>query len=416
MNAFATTAPPEADAAKDHDCLAFITDNQTYDVVTLVTGQYFDRPAVRDGSTREALEQLVHAAPRVIIVDFSDAGEPLTDALTLTSAVPDTTHIVALGTVNDINLYRELREAGISDYLVKPVTEKSLAMALENLHRPEPDPDHVKPERTQRIVVIGARGGVGASALSVSMAWLLAEEQQRRTTLVDLDLEFGTVALSLDLEPTHGLREALENPSRLDSLFISSAVAKYNDRLAVLATEETMAGDGGFNPSAVDILFDSLARSSDCIVIDLPRAAVGFRARVLKAATQVILVTDLTLAALRDSIRILSMIRESAHDVPVFVVANRGGHKDEAMSRSDFQRTLGRKIDFVIPEDRKAIKLAADTGKPLPVVAKSSKAVAAIRDITRKVSPTRETKNNAGKVGLNWRPFSRKTKAKAKQK
>jgi len=416
MNAFVSTAAPDVDATKDHDCLAFISDNQTYDVVTVVAGQYFERPAVRDGSTREALEQLAHAAPRVVIVDFSDAGEPLTDALTLTSAVSETTHIVALGTVNDINLYRELQEAGISDYLVKPVSEKALAVALENLHRPEPDPDHAKPERTQRIVVIGARGGVGASMLSVSMAWMLAEEQQRRTTLVDLDLEFGTVALSLDLEPTHGLREALENPSRLDSLFISSAVAKFNDRLAVLATEETMASDGGFNPSAVEILFDSLARSSDCIVVDLPRAAVGFRARVLKAATQVILVTDLTLAALRDSIRLLSVIKDAAHDVPVFVVANRSGHKDEAMSRSDFQRTLGRKIDFVVPEDRKAIKMAADTGKPMPTVAKSSKAVAVIRDVTRKVSPTKDTKKKAAKSNMNWRPFARKAKDKAKQK
>src|SRR3546814_10390502 len=65
-----------------------------------------------------------------------------------------------------------------------------------------------------RIAVIGSRGGVGSSTFAVNLAWILAEERKYKTTLIDLDLEFGTIALSLDLEPTRGLRAALENPAR----------------------------------------------------------------------------------------------------------------------------------------------------------------------------------------------------------
>ncbi len=404
MNAVVPTGIPGVAAGGGYECVAFVGDNQTFGVLSMVLEQYFEKPFVRDGDTKDALEYLAHSEPpRVIIVDLSNASELLTDLMTLTSVLDEDTKLIGIGTVNDINMYRDLMEAGISDYLVKPITEKSLAMALENLDAPQADAGQIKANKAQRIVVVGARGGVGSSALSVALAWLFAEEQKYRTALVDLDLEFGTIALALDLEPTHGLREALENPARLDSLFISSAMAKVNDRLSVLATEETISGTVEFNPSAITILFDTLGRNHDIILVDLPRAAVGFRHRVLQAASRIILVTDLSLASLRDSIRILSMIEESAGGTPVTVVANRTGGKAESMNKADFQRTLGRAINHLIPEDRKAMKQAADSGKPLPVAAKSSRAVAEMRTIARKMAPAKRVKKDARSSG--WRLF-----------
>src|SRR3546814_5915123 len=79
--------------------------------------------------------------------------------------------------------------------------------------------------------VIGARGGVGASTIATSLAWLLSERGKRATALLDLDVHFGTGALALDLEPGRGLTDAIENPrseehtSELQSLMrISYAV------------------------------------------------------------------------------------------------------------------------------------------------------------------------------------------------
>lgn len=408
MNAFTQQDLHDLGTSTVGECKAFIADEETYSVVSAVLEQYFDRPTIERGGLTEASNQLAHVTPPgFLVLDLADSDEPLTDVLSIISAFGGEARVIAIGTVNDINFYREMIEAGLTDYLVKPITEKSLAMAIERAQTPAEDTLAVAREQTQVVAVLGARGGVGTSALSVSIAWILAEEQKRRTALIDLDLEFGTVALSLDLEPTHGLREALENPARMDSLFISSAMEKVSERLSVLATEETMAGDVDLNPAAIDILFDALARNHECIVVDLPRSAVGFRNRVLKLATHVILVTDLTLASLRDSIRLLSMAEENAGGTPITVIANRAGGKHGAMSKADFQKTLGRQIDYLLPEDRKALKQAADTGKPLPVAAKSSRMVGGIRDIARKIAPA---KGKAGKSRALWR-WSKKDKA-----
>src|SRR5207248_10519514 len=89
----------------------------------------------------------------------------------------------------------------------------------------------------QVIGFTGSRGGVGTTTTAVSCAWLIAEERSERVALVDLDLHFGTIALKLDTDPGSGLCEALEQASRIDSLFIDRAMVKVSENLRVLAAE-----------------------------------------------------------------------------------------------------------------------------------------------------------------------------------
>src|SRR5690606_661075 len=144
-------------------------------------------------------------------------------------------------------------------------------------------------------------GGVGASTIAINCAWLVAHEFKRRAALLDLDLQYGTVALALDVEPTHGLREALEHPTRIDSLFINSATVKIGERLSIMAAEETIDSAVTYDPAAIDLLLDELARQSDCVIVDVPRAFAEARARVLANASEVLVVTDLSLGGLRDA-------------------------------------------------------------------------------------------------------------------
>lgn len=373
------------------ECVAFVSDNQTHDVVESVARQFFDAPAVRDGGSQAALEYLSESpTPKVLIVDIGDSSAPLTAMLSLTAAFSEQTRLIGIGTINDINLYREMVGAGITDYLVKPVTEKALAAALCRTEEPAagastPSEQPVA-SQANRIAVVGARGGVGASSVAVNLAWILSHDRKQRTSLIDLDLEFGTVALSLDLEPTRGLREALESPGRIDSLFIESATAKLSENLSVMATEETLAQQIAFNPEAVDILLESLGRTNQCLVVDLPRSAFAVRQRVFEACSTIVLVTELSLPGLRDSMRLLTGIEEAARGTRVIVVANQMGGAHQAMSPKDFQKALGHKIDFVIPEDRKAFTQAANNGKPVAQSSHNSPVSKTLRRIAEKLS------------------------------
>src|SRR3546814_15431236 len=115
-------------------CVAFVADNQTHGVVSAVCEPRFPSVLVRDGGTREALEYLAECGPpRVLIIDVTDSANPLTAMLPIIAAFSEETRVIAVGAVNDINLYREMIEVGVSEYLVKPVIEKSLVGALARL-------------------------------------------------------------------------------------------------------------------------------------------------------------------------------------------------------------------------------------------------------------------------------------------
>lgn len=388
------------------ECVAFVSDGQTHDVIDVVTRQFYAETTIRDGGSNEAMQYLTESPiPRVLIVDIGDSSSPLTAMLSLTAAFTEETCLIGIGSANDINLYREMIGAGISDYLVKPITEKSLISVLQHIEEPieEDEVPDVDPDTVQKIVVLGSRGGCGASTVAVNLAWCMSEAKQKRTALVDLDLEFGTIALSLDLEPTRGLREALENPSRIDSLFISSATAKLTERLSVMATEETIDHDILFDPAATDALFDALGREHECIVVDMPRSSVSMRRGVFQAATQIVLVTELTLQGLRDSIRTLASIEEISPGTAVKILANNTGGFEQAMQPGDFQKALGRKVDFNIAHDTKAFNLAVNTGKPLIQVDGRSKASKVLSKLTDALNGDKSKK--AGMAKKSWRDW-----------
>jgi pilus assembly protein CpaE len=230
---------------------------------------------------------------------------------------------------------------------------------------------------------MGARGGVGTTTAAVNTAWLLAQEAGRHTALVDLDLYFGTVALALDLDPGRGLREALEQPSRIDSLFIERAMVRQGERLAVLSAEEPVQDDAAFDASAVDILLHELRQKFDWVVVDLPRGVSLTQRVALAAASHVVLVCEPTLAGLRDAIRIGTMVKESAPQARLIVVeSGAGSHAGKpSVSRKDFEGGLGRAIDAVLPHDPKAAAAAANAGKALSAVASGSALVKALRKL-----------------------------------
>ncbi|HEY9537280.1 MAG TPA: AAA family ATPase [Kiloniellaceae bacterium] len=365
------------------ECVAFVGDNQTHAVVAAVLKEYFAEPLLRDGGPNQAIEYLGSTtAPSVLIVDVSEAASPQTAMLALGAALPDGTKVIGIGSVNDIAVYRDIVDSGACDYLVKPVTEKALVSALNRTEElQQVNVVETAPEEKARIAVIGSRGGVGSSTFAVNLAWILAEERKYKTTLIDLDLEFGTIALSLDLEPTRGLREALENPARVDGLFISSATAKLTENLSIMATEENLTTEVQYNPNAVDALFEALGRTNDAIVVDLPRSSYAVRRRVFESATEIILVTELGLSGLRDSLRLLQSIRAVAPETPVRIIANRSAGPKQAMQLKDFQKALEHKVDLVLPDEPKVFNAAANSGKPLAQTHARAKVCKALRKV-----------------------------------
>src|SRR3954451_13838984 len=181
---------------------------------------------------------------------------------------------MAAGQVNDVRLYRDLVASGIQDYLLKPFSPDQLRDAFANAQMTISGPRMVESGNEKPNVmaaVIGVRGGVGASTVATSLAWLMGDKGGRSTALLDLDVHFGTGALALDLEPGRGLTDAIENPSRIDGLFIERAMVRANERLSVLSAEAAIHQPLGTDGTAFFALQEEMRNAFESKGLDLPR-------------------------------------------------------------------------------------------------------------------------------------------------
>lgn len=356
---------------------AFVCDDNSFDVVRSIAIEMGWPPEkVHKGGLRNAVQTLsVSASPQILFVDMSESGDPLNDINGLAEVCEPGTVVIAAGQVNDVRLYRDLVASGIQDYLLKPFGpdqfRETVVQAQAVFAAPRNDAAIERPHMT--VAVIGTRGGAGSSTTATSLAWLLSEKAKRLTALLDLDVHFGTGALAMDLEPGRGLTDAIENPSRIDGLFIERAMVRASDKLALLSAEapisQPMMTDGG----AFYQLQEEMRSAFECSIIDLPRAVLIQHPHLMNDVNVAVVVTELTLAAARDSIRILSWLKSNAPQTRVLVVANRVHPSALEISRKDFEQSIERKIDVVVPFDARIASQAAKLGKTFAEVAKGSK-------------------------------------------
>ena len=370
---------------------AYVCDDTTVETLRPLAAELgWSVDKVHKGGLRNAVQSLsVSASPQILFVDLAESGDPLNDINALAEVCEPGTVVIAAGQVNDVRLYRDLIASGIQDYLLKPLHPDAMREAFVHAQTMlnAPKVAEISIDRPHcAIAVIGTRGGVGASTIATSLAWLTSEKEKRSTALLDLDVHFGTGALTLDLEPGRGLTDAIENPSRIDGLFIERAMVKATENLAVLSAEAPINAPLMTDGTAFFQLQEEMRAAFEATVVDLPRGMLVQHPHLISDIQAAVVVTELTLASARDTIRILSWLKTHAPQTHVTLVANRVHATGQLeINRKDFEGSIERKLDFLVPFDQKLAAQAAKLGKPLVEAGKTSKTVAPIVDLTRHV-------------------------------
>ena len=385
------TAAWKANAPGSRDPFAaFICDDAALDALRpLVVEMGWQPEKCHKGGLRNAVQSLsITASPNILLVDLSESGDPLNDINALAEVCEPGTVVIAIGQVNDVRLYRDLVASGIQDYLLKPLTASQIRDALAQAQAVFTAPrqhDGAGAKRHISTAVVGTRGGVGASMLATSLGWSFATEHKLPTALLDLDVHFGTGALTLDLEPGRGLTDAIENPSRIDGLFIERAMIRANDNLAILSAEAPINAPLMTDGSAFVQLEEEFRQAFEMTVIDMPRNMLINFPHLLSEVNCVVLATEYTLASARDAIRILSWLKGNAAHCQTFVVANKVQPVSQEISKADFEASIERKVNFTIPYDAKAATNAAKLGQTFAEANRTSKGSAVIREIAQAI-------------------------------
>ncbi|NVD45460.1 pilus assembly protein CpaE [Qipengyuania atrilutea] len=369
---------------------AFICDEGALDVLRPVVIELGWQPEkCNKGGLRNAIQSLsVSASPNILMVDLSESGDPLNDINALAEVCEPGTVVIAIGQVNDVRLYRDLLASGIHDYLLKPLSASQVRDALNQAQAIFNAPKNSDPDAVTRHIstaIIGTRGGVGASMLTTSLGYLFSTKHNLPTALLDLDIHFGTGALALDLEPGRGLTDAIDNPSRIDGLFIERAMIRANDNLAILSAEAPINSPLMTDGAAFLQLEEEFRQAFEMTLIDLPRNMLINFPHLLNDVNVVVVTCDMTLASARDTIRVLSWLKTNASHAMPLVVANKISPAATEISKSDFEASIERKVDFLIPFDQKAAANAAKLGQPFAQANASNKSTSVIAQVAEHI-------------------------------
>jgi pilus assembly protein CpaE len=345
--------------------LAFITDAASE--VTLRDGLSDATPhsfEITRGGIRAAISAMQKiATPRSLIVDVSGEDEPLSALLDLSQVVEPDVHVLVVGETTSLDFYREVtRNMGAVEYLAKPLTrDKVLRLfAPVIVGRPTTIPE---PDGGRVITVTGARGGVGATSIAVSLAWHFGVERSRHTVLVDPDVQTGTAALYLDAPAGPGLRAALEMPDRIDDLFVERASQVLKDRLHVLAGQEPLIDRPVYALDAAPRLLAALRRRYNFIVVDVPFQPVPLYRDLFDLASQRVIVFEPTLAGIRDALRLRAMHDVQNQSSPTVLVLNRSGMPG-CLTQAQVEDALEGSAAIIIPDLPKRLSAAANMGEP----------------------------------------------------
>lgn len=397
------------DSAAGEVFLAYLSDDASHQVARAVAGEMgWPVGVAQRGGAGDALDLFASTIPMpgLLLVDLDGTANPVAAMARLSSMAGADNRVVGLGTPNDIDLYRDLLAAGAADYLVKPLTPEALHQVVRAAKQAPKRAKGQEVTPARLVVVAGVRGGVGASTVAVNTAWIAAHELKLKTALLDLDLHFGTDTLALDLEPGRGLREALETPNRLDSLLVKSSLVNESDWLSVLGAEEPVEDSVSFSPTAVGALLQELRGGFQLVVVDLPRHLLPIHRPVLGMADQVILVSDFSLAGIRDTVRLMASIKVLGGPA-CHVVA--GGPRKAQVDRATFERGIQGTIAQIVPTDDKAVAAAANQGKALAALSPQAASVKALRPLAQIMADAKPP----ARKGFDPRAWFRKDAEKA---
>jgi pilus assembly protein CpaE len=364
--ALAISRGPAQQSGDRPACLAFVADEASEAALRgglpdMLGGLQFRRGDIRTAA--RALER--EPTPIILLVDIAGVADPETALEALAAVCTPDVRVLVVGEQTEISFYRRLtRDLGVAEYVPKPLTRDTVA----RLFGPQFAGEAAAAEADaagrggQVVAICGTRGGCGATTIAVNLALQLAETSRGHVALLDLHLRGGTAGMMLGVQPGTGLRVALEEPDRVDALFLDRAGIPIEDRLRLIAADEPM--DSMPQPAEVGMrrVLEMLRHRSNYVVIDMPMPPGPAERIALAAARHCVLVLGPDIAGIRDTLAMRKLVG-TAGSTRATVVLNRAGMPG-GLKLKLIEEGLGAPPDVVIPDLPRQLPRAANLGRP----------------------------------------------------
>ena len=327
--------------------------------------------------------------PLVVMSDVSQQPSGMDDAIPFAQEICGRGFLVCVADTIAPGDYKRLVKTGAADWMTVRDCRDELRDLVARLST------GFSGQRTAKVLsFVPSKGGVGNTTLVVEVAIHLASRRKRnalRVAILDLNLQGGTVADALDLEPRFDVMEFVDRPERLDEQLIDIFKSRHSKTLDVFASRFSHIGLEAIQPDVVFTFIDAIASRYDAILFDLPVQWLTWTDNLLLGSDAVIVSGADSVPGLRRLAATLGRI--DALGIPEKKVSAVVNMVDtdffgRVSRRAVIDRALAQRRTFFIQRDNQSAGSALDVGRPLLQLVPNSKIAKNIRRLAEWLEET----------------------------
>jgi pilus assembly protein CpaE len=325
--------------------------------------------------------------PQLMIIDMdTDRNTTFSRIQAIQSTSPNT-EIFVTASDTDADVLLHVLRAGVQEFLPQPLHKEDLYDALQRFEARHQDSHPLSTKRGKLINILGSKGGVGTTTIAVNLAVSLQEiNPTSSVVLVDLNLQFGDVALFLDIEPTHTFGDITSNPSRLDDTFLTSILSRHASGLYLLPSADPVEEMNELTLECVEQSLELLQSMFDYVILDSGHMLDEITMTTLNRSSALFLISTLTLPVVRNTKRLVTLLSNLNYPTEsIKIIVNRYKSKHE-ISLRDFEESLKQKPFHTIPNDYITASNSINKGMALSGIRKRAKITKEINKLAINIS------------------------------
>lgn len=224
-----------------------------------------------------------------------------------------------------------------------------------------------KPKKRGTVIgVFSCKGGSGATTIATNLAGaLLAQDEQRRVVIVDLDAQMGDVMLFLDVVSRYSWTDLLHNLSRLDDELLHRSLTAHASGIRIVAQDADLEDADRLDPAAVTATLEFLREHYDYVIVDGLRDFNELALAALDAADRVAVTLTQDVPALKNANRTVAVLRRLGYRAEkIKLIVNRY-HKRDKLDLDTISDALGMHVDATVANDYHSVVRAINEGQLL---------------------------------------------------
>lgn len=353
-------------------------------IVTLLSlgGRNIEVVGTANGG-RDGVKMVQKLQPDIVLMDINMPDlDGLSAAGLITTSNPDV-GVIIMSVQGEQEYLKKAMSAGAREYLVKPFTSDDLVASIEKTYEMQTkrkhgsrSPDQVI--QTRVFTVFSTKGGVGKTTIACNLAVALARTTRKRVALVDLDIQFGDVAVMMNLSVKNTLYDLIRDIKNVDSESVNDYLTTHFTGVHVLPAPLKPEYSEFIDAKQVEKVIGLLAGNFHYIIIDLPAALTEIVLTALDRSERILIVSTLDLPTIKnvkvglDLMESIKYPRDKMH-----IILNKASEQF-GIKYKEFEDAVGYPIWSLMPEDNATVITSANKGIPFVMTREDTKVAKAI--------------------------------------